>query len=44
MSLVGKGDGWTEGLKALLCGFLFGVTSPLVGHPLDTVKTNMQVR
>ena len=40
-SLVGAGDGATEGWRGLLCGVLFGVTSPLVGHPIDTIKTLM---
>lgn len=25
----------------MLCGILFGLTSPLIGHPLDTLKTQM---
>lgn len=33
---------WGEALKGLTCGLVFGVTSPLFGHPLDTVKTRMQ--
>ena len=31
------------GFFGLLCGTTFGVTSVLVGHPFDTVKTRMQV-
>jgi solute carrier family 25 carnitine/acylcarnitine transporter 20/29 len=34
---------WKEGLAALITGALYGVTNSLVGHPLDTVKTKMQV-
>jgi len=40
--LVGGGSGGTEGGRGLLCGILFGLTSPLVGHPLDSIKTRMQ--
>ncbi len=32
-----------EAFFGLLCGTTFGVTSVLVGHPFDTVKTRMQV-
>lgn len=42
VNLVGKGDATTESLKSLACGFVYGVTSPLIGHPIDTVKTQMQ--
>lgn len=31
-----------EALKGLGCGIAFGITSPLLGHPIDTVKTKMQ--
>ena len=41
-SLVGTAGGATEGLRGLACGVLFGLTSPLVGHPIDTLKTQMQ--
>ncbi len=34
---------WKEGLAALISGSLYGVSNSLVGHPLDTVKTKMQV-
>lgn len=30
-------------MRALLCGLLFGVTAPIVGQPIDLVKTRMQV-
>lgn len=40
--LVGGGSGGTEGARGLVCGLLFGLTSPLVGHPLDSIKTRMQ--
>jgi len=41
-SLVGSSGGATEGLRGLACGVLFGLTSPIVGHPIDTIKTQMQ--
>ena len=41
-SLVGSGGSTLEGGRGLFCGFLFGVASPLVGQPLDTLKTRMQ--
>ncbi len=34
---------WKEGIAALITGTLYGVTNALVGHPLDTIKTKMQV-
>src|SRR5688500_4603973 len=34
---------WKEGLASLLTGALYGVTNAVVGHPLDTIKTKMQV-
>jgi solute carrier family 25 carnitine/acylcarnitine transporter 20/29 len=34
---------WKEGVLALVSGTLFGVASVVVGHPLDTIKTKMQV-
>jgi hypothetical protein len=33
---------WAESLRGLLCGVCFGVTSPLVSHPLDVIKSRMQ--
>ena len=33
---------WKEGLITLGPGALFGITSVLVGHPFDTIKTRMQ--
>ncbi len=41
-NLVGGGGGLSESINGLFCGFVYGVTSPLIGHPLDTVKTLMQ--
>jgi len=31
-------------LYASICGFLYGGTNTLVGHPFDTVKTKMQTQ
>jgi Mitochondrial carrier protein len=42
-SLVGSGSGAIEAVRAFLCGLLFGVTAPIVGQPIDLVKTRMQV-
>lgn len=44
MGLAGDGDGASEGLRGLVCGVVFGATSPLVGHPIDSVKTTMMAR
>ena len=43
MALFGSsGSGLKEGIQGLGCGLVFGVTSPLIGHPFDTIKTKMQ--
>jgi solute carrier family 25 (mitochondrial carnitine/acylcarnitine transporter), member 20/29 len=42
-ALASSGDSKREAFFGLLCGATFGVTSVLVGHPFDTVKTRMQV-
>ncbi|KAF4668625.1 hypothetical protein FOZ61_006091 [Perkinsus olseni] len=42
--LVGSGSAFREGLWSLGCGVLYGGTSVIVGHPLDTVKTKMQAQ
>ncbi len=34
---------YKEGFAALMTGTLYGITNTVVGHPLDTVKTKMQV-
>lgn len=34
---------WKEGLAALISGAFYGVSNSIVGHPLDTIKTKMQV-
>ena len=40
--LVGSGSASTEALRGVVCGLVYGATSPLVGHPIDSVKTRMQ--
>ena len=41
-AISGTGTTYEEALRALIGGALFGMVSPVVGHPLDTVKTKMQ--
>lgn len=38
-----RGHWVKEGLAALISGVVYGVSNVLAGHPLDTVKTKMQV-
>lgn len=40
--IVGDGSTLEESVASFLCGMLFGATSVIVGHPLDSVKTKMQ--
>ena len=35
---------YKEGLLSLISGTTYGVTSIVVGHPMDTVKTKMQAQ
>ena len=43
MSHNEKRTSWQrEFCYATVCGFLFGGTNTIVGHPFDTVKTKMQ--
>ena len=42
-ALAGSGSSTKEALLGLLGGMAFGLVSPTVGHPFDTVKTKMQV-
>ena len=44
MSIAGTERPLTEMLYGLVSGIAFGLTSPVVGHPFDTIKTNMQVQ
>jgi len=43
-SLMKGGSLLDEGFFGILCGLAYGVTSPLVGQPFDTVKTKMQAQ
>ena len=37
-------ESWTkEAFAALIGGVAYGVINTIVGHPMDTVKTNMQI-
>lgn len=42
--MVRGGSAGQEGLFGIFCGIVYGFTSPLVGHPLDTIKTKMQAQ
>lgn len=45
MSHEQKRSSWEkEFLYAAICGFLYGGTNTVVGHPFDTVKTKMQTQ
>lgn len=37
-----SGSSLTETIAGLGCGLLYGLTSPIIGQPFDTVKTKMQ--
>lgn len=43
-SLFSSSSAITNGLVGLGCGVAYGITSPLVGHPIDTIKTKMQAQ
>jgi hypothetical protein len=38
------GSFWSEGIYGLGCGLAYGMTSAVVGQPLDSVKTKMQAQ
>jgi solute carrier family 25 carnitine/acylcarnitine transporter 20/29 len=40
--IVGDGSTLEESIASFLCGMLFGATTVIVGHPLDTIKTKLQ--
>jgi solute carrier family 25 carnitine/acylcarnitine transporter 20/29 len=42
MSLVGTGSPQNEALKGIVCGLIYGFSTPLIGHPIDSIKTRMQ--
>ena len=35
---------WKEGILSLISGTAYGMTSIIIGHPMDTVKTKMQAQ
>lgn len=39
-----RGDAWREAQLGLFTGFIYGATHTIVGHPLDTIKSKMQVQ
>lgn len=41
-ALAGSGSSTQEALLGLLAGAVFGMVSPVIGHPFDLVKTQMQ--
>lgn len=41
-AVAGTGSSSEEALFALISGALFGMVSPVVGHPFDLIKTKMQ--
>ena len=41
-ALAGTGSSVEEALLGFMSGVVFGLVSPIVGHPLDTIKTKMQ--
>ena len=42
LKIVGDGDCLEETIASFACGMLFGASSVVFGHPLDTVKTRLQ--
>jgi len=41
-AVAGDGSTWKEALFGLAGGVAYGLLSPIVGHPFDTIKTKMQ--
>ena len=41
-AVAGTGSSYQEALFGLMGGVVYGLTSPMVGHPLDTVKSKMR--
>lgn len=37
-----RAEWYKEALFSTICGFLYGGTNTIVGHPFDTIKTKMQ--
>lgn len=44
VGFAGEKPGWQEGLYGALFGLLYGAVSPVIGHPFDTLKTQLQAR
>jgi solute carrier family 25 carnitine/acylcarnitine transporter 20/29 len=42
-AIAGSGSAAKEAFFGLVSGMMFGLVSPTVGHPFDTIKTKMQV-
>lgn len=42
-AIAGSGSTSKEAFFGLVSGMMFGLVSPTVGHPFDTIKTKMQV-
>jgi hypothetical protein len=42
-SIAGTGSSSNEAFLGLLGGMVFGLCSPITGHPFDTIKSKMQV-
>ena len=43
-AIAGNDTPFREAMMGLVSGMAFGFVSPIVGHPFDTLKTNMQVK
>ena len=41
-ALAGTGSSMEEAVLGFMSGVVFGIVSPVIGHPLDTIKTKMQ--
>jgi Mitochondrial carrier protein len=41
-SLVGDGTASAEALRGIVCGIVYGSSTAIIGHPLDSIKTRMQ--
>ena len=39
-----RADWLIEAKITLACGFLYGITNTIAGHPFDTIKTKMQAQ
>ena len=41
-SLVGDGTASAEAWRGIVCGIVYGSSTAIIGHPLDSIKTRMQ--